>query len=41
MFIFNKFCIVIKYLGFHFVLFELEMAVFTCSTISLKGYLLI
>ena len=41
MFIFNNFCVSIKYLHFHFVFFVTEMMVFTCSTISLKGFLLI
>ena len=41
MFIFNNFRVSIKYLHFHFVFFVIEMVVFTCSTISLRGFLLI
>ena len=41
MFIFNNFRVSIKYLHFHLVFFVTEMAVFTCSTIALKGLLLI
>ena len=41
MFVFNNFRVLIKYLQFHFVFFVIEMVVFTCCTISLKGFVLI
>ena len=41
MIIFNNFPVSIRYLHFHFFFFVIEMVVFTCHTISLKGFLLI
>ena len=37
MFIFNSFCIWIKYLRCCFAFFVLEIAVFTCSTVSFRS----